>query len=79
MVDDYIIIQIIFKRINQKDTQIKSMGSLIDFATSDEVEKYYGSMVVSDKIIDNTKNNSKSDLIESVNTEDPETESNFII
>jgi hypothetical protein len=34
------------KRINQNDTQIKIMGKLLDFATENEVEKYYGSKII---------------------------------
>ena len=79
MSGDYIKIQIMDKRVNQNDNQIKSMGWLIDFATPEEVEKYYGSKIVSEKIIDDTKLDSKTDTIESANTEEPETESNYIM
>ena len=74
IVGDYIKIQIVDKRINQNDNQIKAIGRLVDFATTEDVEIYFGSKVVSEKSIDNT-----SSAIESVNTEEPDTESNYII
>jgi hypothetical protein len=51
--------------VNQGDSQIKMMGKLLDFATDDEVEKYYGSKIIKTENVDTL--NSKSD------------ESNFII
>jgi DNA-directed RNA polymerase subunit E'/Rpb7 len=74
MAGDYVKIQIMDKRINQNDSQIKSIGRLIDFASPDEVEKYYGSKIVSEKIIDDTKLDGKSESIE-----EPDSESNFIM
>ena len=71
--DDYVKIQIIDKRINQNDSQIKSIGKLIDFATSEEVEKYFGSKIVSEKNTEDVKMNQQ----ESTNTD--ETETNYII
>ena len=64
-VSNYVKIQILDKRINQGDTQIKIMGKLLDFATEDEIEKYYGSKIIKTE---------SSDVI--VNETD---ESNFII
>ena len=63
-IGSYVKIQITDKRINQGDSQIKIMGKLQDFATDDEVEKYYGSKII------------KMDLPEGVTETD---ESNFII
>ncbi len=80
--EDFVKIQIVDKRINQNDTQIKSIGKLIDFATPEEVDKYFGSKIVSEKIIDEVKFTQPVDeasQIESVNTEEPETESNYIM
>ena len=76
--DDFVKIQIIDKRINQNDSQIKSIGKLIDFATTEEVEKFFGSKIVSDKLI---QPNYEKSQIESVNTDEPEPEieSNYII
>jgi DNA-directed RNA polymerase subunit E'/Rpb7 len=73
--DDYVKIQIIDKRINQNDSQIKSIGKLIDFATSEEVDKYFGSKIVSEKNTEDLKNNQ----VEVVNTNEIEAESNYII
>jgi DNA-directed RNA polymerase subunit E'/Rpb7 len=57
-IGNYVKIQIIDKRINQNDTQIKVMGSLLDFATEEEVDKYYGSKIIkpesTDTIINET-------------------------
>jgi DNA-directed RNA polymerase subunit E'/Rpb7 len=64
-VGDYVKIQIMDKRINQGDSQIKIMGKLLDFATEDEVEKYYGSKII------------KTENVDVVNTENDE--SNYII
>lgn len=64
-VGNYIKVQITNKRINQGDSQIKIIGKLLDFATDEEVEKFYGSKVV------------KTENVDTVNTETDE--SNFII
>jgi DNA-directed RNA polymerase subunit E'/Rpb7 len=42
-ITNYVKIQIIDKRINQGDSQIKIMGKLVDFATDSEIEQFYGS------------------------------------
>jgi len=42
-VEDYVKIEIIDKRINQNDTQIKTIGKLIDFASPEEIEEYFNS------------------------------------
>ena len=79
MVGDYIKIQILDKRINQNDSQIKSIGRLVDFASKDDIDKYFGSKVVSDKVIDDTKLDNTSSSIETSNTEELDTESNYIM
>jgi hypothetical protein len=61
------------KRINQNDSQIKSIGKLIDFASSEDVEKYFGSKIVSEKTTEDIKVNQQ----DSLNTD--ETETNYII
>lgn len=79
---DYIKIQIIDKRINQNDSQIKAIGRLLEFATSEEVDKYYGSKIVSEKVIDEVKITQpleEAEQIETVNADEPDVESNFII
>ena len=80
--EDFVKIQIVDKRINQNDSQIKSIGKLIDFATTEEVDKYFGSKIVSERVIDGvkvTQTIEESSQIESINTEDQETESNYIM
>jgi DNA-directed RNA polymerase subunit E'/Rpb7 len=62
---DFVKIQIIDKRINQNDSQIKTIGKLLDLATPDEVTNYFGNKLSTDK---------SDDLIDNNNTD-----SNFII
>jgi len=38
---DYVCVQIINKKINKYDTQIKIIGKLLDFPTEKQVEKYF--------------------------------------
>jgi DNA-directed RNA polymerase subunit E'/Rpb7 len=49
LVGDYVKIQVLNKRINMNDNNIRALGKLLDFATPEEVEKYYGSKIVSNK------------------------------
>ena len=44
-VNSYVKINIVNKRINQGDHQIKVIGYLIDSATKDEINNYYGSII----------------------------------
>ena len=44
-VNSYVKINIVNKRINQGDHQIKVIGNLIDSATKDEINNYYGSII----------------------------------
>ena len=67
---DYVKIQIIEKRINRNDSQIKSIGRLLDFASSEEVEKYFGNKVVLEK-------SAQSEILEGL--EEEIKENNFII
>lgn len=79
---DYIKIQIVDKRINQNDSQIKAIGKLLDFATSEEVDKYFGSNIVSERVVDDVKIAEPLDepeQIESVNADEAGSESNFIM
>ena len=73
-VNNYVKVQIINKKINTEDTQIKSMGRLLDFATADEVEKYYNIKTINDKP---SKLNADYDVIEENNEEN--NVSNFIL
>jgi DNA-directed RNA polymerase subunit E'/Rpb7 len=45
---DYVKIQIIDKRINQNDSQIKTIGKLLDYATPEEVNTYFGSKIITE-------------------------------
>ena len=66
VLNDYVKIQVLNKRINQGDTQIKIMGKLMDFANKDEVETYYGSKTFKNELSDAQVNGTNE-------------ESNFII
>jgi len=44
-IGDYVCIQIINKRINQYDTQIKTIGKLLDLPTDKQIEKYFGNVI----------------------------------
>ena len=46
---DDIKIQILNKRVNKNDSIIKVIGKLIDFATPEEVEKYFGNKISEEK------------------------------
>jgi DNA-directed RNA polymerase subunit E'/Rpb7 len=48
-IDDYIKVVIDKIRINQNDTQIKSIGILNDFAKTSEKEMYFGSIINEDE------------------------------
>jgi DNA-directed RNA polymerase subunit E'/Rpb7 len=66
VVNNFIKIEIINKRVNQGDHQIKVIGKLIDFATEQETKDYYGSVI--------------SDEFNTVDSDEPkEEENNFII
>ena len=79
MAGDFIKIQIIDKRINQNDSQIKAIGRLLNFASSEEVNLYYGAKIINDKIIsDDIEVPKRIDSIETISDND-ETDSNFIV
>jgi len=63
----YVKVEIIAKKINNGDHQIKTIGRLLDYATNTEVEKYYGSVIQTDN------------FIEEEEKEEEEDDSNFII
>ena len=64
-VNNYIKVEVMNKRINQGDHQIKIIGQLLDLASEDEINNYYGSIITLD-----------SEQIEEVEEQE---ESNFII
>jgi len=53
---DFVQVKILNKRINNGDSQIKTIGILIDNATSEQVSNHFGSTVSETK--DDEKNNS---------------------
>ena len=60
---DYVKIQITNKRINLNDTLIKIIGKLEDFATEEEVNKYFGNKVSTDRNEATSESNSESNFI----------------
>jgi DNA-directed RNA polymerase subunit E'/Rpb7 len=79
---DFVRIQVIDKRINQNDSQIKAIGKLLDYATSEETQKYFGSKVEIEKIVDDVKIKlelDEAEQLEPVNANEILEESNFII
>ncbi len=66
-INRYVKVEIIAKKINNGDHQIKTIGRLLDYATNTEVEKYYGSVIQTDN------------FIEEEEKEEEEDDSNFII
>ena len=55
---DYVKILIVDKRINQNDTQIKTIGKLLELATPEEVDNYFGNKLF-DKV-EETKDKEES-------------------
>jgi DNA-directed RNA polymerase subunit E'/Rpb7 len=47
-IGQYIKIHIINKNINQGDIQVKAIGILLDYPTTEELNKYYGNIVETD-------------------------------
>lgn len=66
-VGDFVKIQILNKRINMNDENIKTVGKMLDFANMEDVEKYFGSKIILNKV----EQSDKSDK--------SEVESNFIL
>jgi DNA-directed RNA polymerase subunit E'/Rpb7 len=60
---DYVKIQITNKRINLNDTLIKIIGKLEDFATEEEVNKFFGNKVSTDRTEATSESNSESNFI----------------
>ena len=44
-INKFIKVEIIAKKINNGDHQIKTIGRLLDYASNEETEKYYGSII----------------------------------
>ena len=71
--NQYVKVHIVNKKINKGDSQINTMGRLIDIASENEVKKYFGSVIVNN----NTFDMDEKDHIE--NKEMTAGGSNFII
>jgi DNA-directed RNA polymerase subunit E'/Rpb7 len=80
-IEDYVKVQITDKRINQNDNQIKSIGKLNDFASPEEVNKFFGSKVIKsiETDLEGAAQESYAPIQESDTLENSNTESNFII
>ena len=80
-INNYIKIQIVDKRINQNDTQIKAIGILLDIPTDSDVEKYYGvKVIVADKNVKQNDIKSNDKYNDNIEDEDEnDVKSNFII
>jgi len=60
-IGDHVCVQIINKRINQFDTQIKTIGKLLDLPTDKQVEKYFETVI--DETGNIVNNNQDSNFI----------------
>jgi DNA-directed RNA polymerase subunit E'/Rpb7 len=56
-IDSYVGVQILNKRINKKDTQIKTIGKLLDFVSEEQVTKFYGTEIIEEVVVNNNKSN----------------------
>lgn len=65
-VKDYVLVQIMNKRINSGDMQIKTICKLLDFATEEHIKEYF-------------KSNKLDDVIDINTNENENDESNYII
>jgi DNA-directed RNA polymerase subunit E'/Rpb7 len=45
LIGNFVCIQVLNKRINRNDTQIKMIGKLLDIASEKDVEKFYGNTI----------------------------------
>jgi len=60
-INNFIKIEVINKRINQGDHQIKVIGKILDYATEDEVSKYFGSII--EKVDETTNSDEENNFI----------------
>ena len=65
---NFVKIQIVNKKINQNDYQIKCIGKLLDYASEEEVTNYFGSVIHEEELIENN-----------VESDNEKEEGNFII
>ncbi len=59
--NSFVKIKILNKRINQNDYQIKSIGYLLDFATKEEIKKYYGNLIEDNEDDEDDENDDKGE------------------
>lgn len=71
--NQYIKVHLINKKVNKGDSQINTMGKLLDIASENEVKKYFGSVIVNNNTLD------MSEQPEESNNEMTAGGSNFII
>lgn len=55
-IGNYVCVKILNKRINKGDTQIKSIGELLNLANEEEVNKYFGSKIEDENNEENKSN-----------------------
>ena len=58
-IGDYVLVQIINKRINKNDIQIKTIGKMLDIADEKYINEFFGY----NEIINNTENNESNFII----------------
>jgi DNA-directed RNA polymerase subunit E'/Rpb7 len=81
-VGDFVLIQILQKRISKGDTQIKTIGKLLDLASEQQVKNYFDSII---DIMENPPNellspsNKKDQKLKKEETSINSSETNFII
>ena len=66
-INDFVKVKILNKRINMDDWQIKAIGLLNDFATKEEVKKFYN------------QNDDEEEVINDESNENSDDEDNYII
>ncbi len=71
--NQYIKFILLNKKINKGDSQINTMGRLLDVVSEDEVNKYFGAVIVNNNTLDVNEDKEKN------NNEMTAGGSNFII
>jgi len=56
-IGNFACIQILDKRINKNDTQIKTIGKLLNLASEKEVETFFGSKIIEEPNTEENKSN----------------------
>ena len=73
-VNSFVKIEVVKARINQQDYQIKVIGRLLDFATKEEVNSYYGNVVEGDSILRSEQDQEKDDDVNQIINQEDELE-----